>query len=327
MVPLPGIPLNTLPAPRLSVPKNWDRTPAFSIPGLWDRLVPQELKAYWPQQYKKAYAFTQDLSPHKKYTDISPFYEFFQMLPLHHIQRLLTQEELTAFEVTLTKFRTLEERLELQNLPFYQVVNKSNLSAWHHYAQNHLGWNATTQVIKGLRRLNFSAFDLSTELDFTTGGNKVGLSQFSRTFLDGEIAILLRYKGQHVLTLSFNVCKNQTKTEIVIAQIQLKNPKGNRFLFKLGPNYSETLCKTFAEAFSHCNVYLTTGEYLSKTLLSNYQDSRTGLSKAETLQLEQKIQDFQNIITPRLISFYNQPFRSLKKESFTPARHKLCLTH
>ena len=117
-------------------------------------------------------------------------------------------------------------------------------------------WNLLVQHMNGLKRLDFGVPDFEVRLINTCGSNKNAYSEQIRSlYLDAAFGVAIYYKGEHVLTVGFFLCEEG----VFISQIQLRQQKGNRFLYKLPKPYVELIVDMFMEAFNEDPVYMTEG--------------------------------------------------------------------
>lgn len=152
------------------------------------------------------------------------------------------------FASFITVHPTLKEHLD--GIREFEVIDKLGNSQWRYgFGQD---WNTIVRSYNGLRRFNFGD-GFEARIDMTTGTNEKGLSRAERIFLDGTFGFLIYYKGKHVLTIGFSFA---SKNRLLIQQVQLKNKKGNRFLYKLPCNVLDYSIEKMKEAFPDMNLYL-----------------------------------------------------------------------
>lgn len=74
-------------------------------------------------------------------------------------------------------------------------------------------------------------------------------------YLDASFGVLLYYKSKHVMTIgfAFSVCG------ILVAQVQLREKHGNRFLYKIPTPYLDFALDLLQRAFPNDKLYLVTG--------------------------------------------------------------------
>lgn len=166
----------------------------------------------------------------------------------------------------------------------YDVVRKIESSMWRWgYGQGL--WNDVVDAYDCLRKFNFGdrkGFEI--RLDYSTWFNERGYSKYSRTFLDGVFAILVHYKGEHVMTLGFSIIEGK---RILIQQIQSTHRRGSRFLFKLPSNHVEFVIDLFRNNFPDHRIFLIDGESLLARILHDYR-SELSLSMKHCREYEEK---------------------------------------
>lgn len=218
----------------------------------------------------------------------------------------------------------------------YRLVRKIESSMWR-WGCSRAKWNEIVDAYNGIRRFTLNRKDFSIRIDYTTSHNERGWSEYTRTYLDGVFAFLIYYKGQHVMTVGFSILSGR---KILIQQIQLKQSKGNRWLFKLPSNYLEYILDVFKQTFTRYSFYLADGfSLISKYLidykgyLKNAEEKIEKYSKQDPswvqyyiddrdtykLKIEHLTRDFK-----RLVTFYNNTgsfVKSSKKLAMNGVTH------
>lgn len=87
-------------------------------------------------------------------------------------------------------------------------------------------------------------------------------------YIDGVFAYLIYYKGKHVLTLGFSLGGKK----VLLSQVQLRNQRGNRWLYKLPLDYFDYAVTRFSDHFRHhgFDVCLVQGQSLADQIASWY---------------------------------------------------------
>ncbi len=162
--------------------------------------------------------------------------------------------------------RTVRDLFE--NETHYEVVRKIQSSMWRWGVGSDV-WNEVVEAYKNI--CNFSLgldSDFDITLDHSSYYNECGYSKYSRTYLDGALAYLVHYKGEHVMTIGFSITKGK---KILIQQIQLKKQKGNRWLYKLPKNRLEFIINLFQKNFPGYTLFVIGGESLVNKTLKAYK--------------------------------------------------------
>lgn len=152
----------------------------------------------------------------------------------------------------------------------YKILLKILSSMWR-WGRGHTSWNEIVDIFHGIR--NFSlrlSADFEVRLDYTSGRNEQGYTQFSRTFSDGVFAYLVYYKRNHVMTIGFSFVEGR---RILIQQVQLKQSFGNRWLFKFPQARLEFVIELFMRHFPGFAVYVANGTSLCKKTIKSYESS------------------------------------------------------
>lgn len=205
-----------------------------------------------------------------EYYDETDFSKIAYKLPLTIMRRLSFDELCKAkFSTIYMMERTVDEQFRVD--PQHAVVNKIENSMWR-WGFWKAEWNEIVDAYDGVRDFSLDLEDFTITIDYTTGFNERGYSQFTRTFLDGVFAFLVHYKDEHVMTIGFSFADSR---KILIQQVQLVKRRGNRFLFKFPKNRLEYVIDRFFVAFPAFRLYVADGEQIAKTSLRSYQQGLT----------------------------------------------------
>jgi hypothetical protein len=184
----------------------------------------------------------------------------------------------------------------------HEVIQKIANSQWRYgFGQD---WNTLVLAYEGIRRFDFGIKDVEVRLDMTTGCNEQGYTRHTRTFIDGTLGFLIYFKGVHVLTIGFSIAD---KKRVLIQQVQMKQKKGNRWLYKIPCSILDYAIDRMTEAFSGMNVYLCKGEDQVNVINQSYDQDQEGRIKFLTFD------------APRLIDFYSKELNNFKRN-----RSKTC---
>ncbi len=157
----------------------------------------------------------------------------------------------------------------------YRVVEKIRSSMWRWGCGSRF-WNEVVDAYNGIRKFNLGlspAFDI--RLDYTTGYNPYGHSEHTRTFLDGTFAFLVYFRGKHVMTIGFSVMAGRV---LLLQQVQLKEPRGNRFLYQFPTPYMQQVITCMKASFPRHKINLIDGNDLMNKTERDYTKS---LNEAE----------------------------------------------
>lgn len=199
--------------------------------------------------------------------------------------------------------------------PHQIYLHKLALSAWHWLTRDpdqkgsKIAWSKVVQFHKFFMSFDFALPGFDVTIDHSHHWcNKRGSGEYTGwkidpatghrvpdTWLDGEFALIISKAGVHLLTLG--VCT--TAAGILVNQIQLKQKKGNRWLFQLpAPYFEYALSRLYAASeIAQLPLYLVTGESHAEEL---------GRVHAEALKADATI-------APRIVGIYNQPLAGLKR--------------
>lgn len=106
--------------------------------------------------------------------------------------------------------------------------------------------------------------DFEVRITHTRAFNEQGSSEHSPTYLclDAPLALVLFYKGEHVLTIGFGAADRS----IFLAQVQLRSKRANRWLFKLPKNHLDFAIDLLRQAFNPEHFWIVDGVSTVKEL-------------------------------------------------------------
>lgn len=162
----------------------------------------------------------------------------------------------------------LAERFNLRgDAPDYhhELLAKIASSQWRWGVER--DWNALVDFARGLPRFDLSDVGLDVTLDWTTGYNERGYSRHTRTYLDGALGYLIRREGRHVATLGISLARDRW---LLVQQVQLKEAKGNRWLFRLPSPLLDLVIERLDRAFPELRLALADGGDLASMIANNY---------------------------------------------------------
>lgn len=213
------------------------------------------------------------LAPFTMYIDASfdsfDFFKDYTRLPLQVFTGFSFEDICKLrFSTTTMLDSTVEDIFE--NQPNFELIRKIK-SSWWRWGAGKGTWNELVDVYNGI--CSFS-LDLPSEftirLDYTTGHNPHGYSQYLRTYIDGVFAFMVYYRGCYVMTVGFSVMENR---RLLIQQVQLKQSAGNRWLYKLSKPRMEFVIDAFARSFPGFELYVIDGHSLAQKITVSYQAS------------------------------------------------------
>ncbi len=153
------------------------------------------------------------------------------------------------------------------------VVNRLRFSLhrWG-YGDSAMEWNALVDTHEGIRRFSFGLPDFEVRLAYPHYANwSRGASLQDRdVFLDGALAFFVHYRGEHVMTIGFSLARGGN---LLLSQVQMRNPKGNRFLYKLPVGVVEYVVSLMRKYFPRQRLCLVDGASLTKRYISGHQSN------------------------------------------------------
>jgi len=214
---------------------------------------------------------------------------------------------------------------EVYRHPYHMYVHKLALSAWHWYTPygepgSRFPWQKVVdfhKVFMGFE-LGLPGFEIHIDhshyfCNMRGWGEYTGRTvdpvtgAVSGTWIDGELAFVVSYGGKHVMTIGVST----TYAGLLVNQVQLKQKKGNRWLYKLPEPYFEYVLKRLLKVCQEHGValYLVTGDSLAKRIKELYKE-----------------RVFSREAGQHIVQTYNQPFAQLQRVpvDLTVNQHKYC---
>jgi hypothetical protein len=105
-------------------------------------------------------------------------------------------------------------------------------------------------------------------------------------YLDASFGALVHYRGEHVLTIGFAL----SAYGILVAQVQLRQKRGNRFLYKLPLPYLDFALDLLQRTFPDDPLYLVTGASTTAAVRAAY-GKEAGKLSAETCARVERFYD------------------------------------
>lgn len=169
----------------------------------------------------------------------------------------------------------LESRLSRHVEEHEPLLWKVSNSLWQYGSVRDI--NTLSAHVEGLKRLhvNLPGFDLriTHSRSINTHGTAEHVEPY--LYLDASFGVLLYYRGEHVLTCGFAL----SKEGVLVAQVQLRQKKGNRWLYKLPAHYVDFMLDVIGDAFGRDRVWLVDGKSAVEAVHKSY-------AKAEDCKLD-----------------------------------------
>jgi hypothetical protein len=238
------------------------------------------------------------------------FERYLSRFPLESLERVFTLEENYRLWMQSAWQCPFGERVR-KSLGPERALYKIQNSMWRsHFKRD---WNQVVRVLEGIPK--FRLGDLELRLDITTGSNDKGYCVFHRSekdglpkdkylYLDGTMGFVIYHKGKPVGVIGFSPIIGG----VLLNQVQMIKPKGNRWLYKLEKPLFEMVAEAMCEAFSDCGgVFLVQGA-------SAVQQIRQAYGTADSVKPE---------VASRIQAFYDQPLSNLNRGETLSVRGNL----
>lgn len=158
----------------------------------------------------------------------------------------------------------------------HPFLRKIMFGHWHYGCDN--DWNMLVRHLDGFRRISIDLPDFEVRIAHTRSINQCAWAWadgLRDLYLDASFGLLLYYKGEHVLTWGFV----PSRYGILVAQAQLRQKKGNRFLFKLPKHYLDLGLEILARAFPREPIWLIKGASSVEATRKNYGKLPCGITE------------------------------------------------
>lgn len=191
----------------------------------------------------------------------------------------------------------------------YPLEAKIMSSLWRYGCRR--DYRTTVRYHECLKNLKLDMPGFEIRLTWSSYFNEFGPSVHLRgpgprdtVYLDGPVGILVYYQGQHVLTIGVAL----SRCGVLISQVQLREKKGNRWLYQLGMPYMDWSLALVARTFKGIKLWLVEGSTAVVAVRKSYG--------SEPCSMTPEVED-------RIREFYNRPLREFKRcEESTSQYHR-----
>jgi len=170
---------------------------------------------------------------------------------------VLTPEE----QVTVWFSKYVQSPLgdHLQKTGLTQLLEKVRLCLWYHGTED--GWNPLVEAYTKICTFEFDEPGFTVEIDYPWALQGYGSGVKCANWLDGGLAYLLFYKGEHVACLGFSV----SKQGLLIQQAQATRKQGNRWMYRLTGRLLDVMVDKLERHFN-CPTWIIDGASQGKYL-------------------------------------------------------------
>lgn len=209
-------------------------------------------------------------------------------IPVAVLSQVFTFEELVRIWYDSVIMSELSEWFEKEHPFLWKIQN----CEWQ-YGYRH-NWNLFVDHLNGLKRLKLDLPGFEVRITHSRTINQAGSSLHIRElYLDAALGLLLYYKEEHVLTVGFAL----NHAGVLVAQVQLRQKKGNRFLFKLQSHYLDLALDTLHDAFGD-HLWLVEGQSATKAIRKAYGNTPCTMTSEDE---------------ERIKALYNRPLEAFKR--------------
>lgn len=165
--------------------------------------------------------------------------------------------------------------------PRHSMFDRIRSSMWHWGASRPV-WNDYVAAYEGLRRFSVDLPGFEARITWTNTYCDGNQSDHCDTWLDGHFAYLVHYRGVHVMTLGFSLAGD---SRLLLQQVQLASPRGNRWLFRIPGNRMEFAVDLFRRAFPGHEILVVDGVDLARRNIAGYTRTlKKTKSRVDTLR-------------------------------------------
>lgn len=219
------------------------------------------------------------------------FEEHWTSIPFRVLQTAFSEAELLRVWNSGFFASHLDDYIKRHEFILWKVQN----ALWHYSYRR--SWNNLALLMKGLSKLSVDKPGFELRVSHSTAWNPLGRSyHHSDVFLDGALAFHLFYRGVLVLTVAFNPFANG---EVGVVQIQLRQKKGNRFLYQLGAHYVDFALDILARAFGEDKLHIVDGKSAVAGVRASYGQSPCAIDEEAEA---------------RIASIYDRPLERFTRE-------------
>lgn len=153
------------------------------------------------------------------------------------------------------------------------ILEKLRLCHWRYgYARD---YNAFVRHLAALRRLAVPGFEV--RLAWTNKWNTQGWAVGGDFYLDAGLGLLVYDRGRHVMTVGFAPSRHG----VLVAQAQLRERRGNRWLYRLSAHHLDAALGAISAAFEGEDVWLVDGDSAAEAVRRSYGSDGCKLSREE----------------------------------------------
>jgi hypothetical protein len=197
-------------------------------------------------------------------------------IPGEQMVRVFTLEEQCRIWMAQSTHGKIADYFEKE----HPVLEKVRMTLWHHYF--HRDYFTFAKVVNGLKKLTWEGGEV--RLVWTSKYRCDGPVSYDLTkdifWLDNDFGAMIYIGGKHVLTIGFGAGPDG----IYLSQVQLRNKKGNRFLFKLPCHYVDMAIDMLVKAFD-MPIWIIDGKSAVACVRRSYGKAPCSLTSEDELRI------------------------------------------
>lgn len=226
-------------------------------------------------------------------------------LTLEQMEQAFNPQEMLRLRVDQTVSADWEDAWEKK----YPLEAKIMSSLWVYGFRR--DFRATVRYHELLKNLKLDMPGFEVRLTWSSYFNPFGPSVHLRgpgpretVYLDGPVGILVYYQGKHVLTIGVAL----SRYGVLISQIQLREKKGNRWLYQLDMPYMDWALALVAKTFKGIKLWLVEGSTAVVAVRRSYGKEPCSMTPEDEVRIRE---------------FYNRPLRGFtRREESTTEYHR-----
>jgi hypothetical protein len=249
-------------------------------------------------------------------------------LELRHFEAISTSE-LAAVIYCLSFSGSLYDEYKSTPIGIYLWKLRNSAWRWH---WNGFSWQKLVAFHNIIRSFDFGVNGFTVTLNHTDGSNERGYGVYYKdtspttwenTWLDAPFAFYVHYQGKHVLTIGFSTNGNG----LAIHQIQLKEKKGNRWLYKLPCGPDGLVEHVVSQVHQVAAKYRMPVHLIDGVGAANYCAAQhTKYDRASGTRIPDLPDGWDETAT-RIISTYNQPLKKFERtKQYGTSWHSVAMT-
>jgi hypothetical protein len=163
----------------------------------------------------------------------------------------------------------------------HPLLEKIRLSIWHHGSGRN--YNTFARASSGLARLTWPGAEVRLVCTgkYRCDGPVENVPRGTNLWLDNYFGALIYVGGKHMLTVAFGIGERG----IHLTQCQLREKKGNRFLYRLPAHYLDVAIDMLTHAFPDEPLWIVDGASATAAVRRSYGKAECSMTPADEARI------------------------------------------